>query len=174
LPSNEPYASIKSVMENKSDNKGTLPSLKACAIVETLKANKGRNLSAVWNKTLKTRKGVFSVITKNTSLVIRGGIDYDNMRATREGREDGTLPQENAGLPWGEWAIFPFVITHKGNEYIRLYPASMDLPIKTQYFIDGKAADKEACQTLCLASEFSKGEKPLCFTVKLENIRSID
>ena len=150
-------------------------------IKNAISTRKGSNVRAIWAKNLKTRKGVSDVVEKVTSLVVRGGIDYDNMKTVKEGREDGSLPSENAGLPWGEWAEFPYHITHKGTEYARFYPAS-GIDIATgaafvphvEYFLNGNPVEKKDIQQICLASEFpNRDETPLCFTIKADNVRSI-
>jgi len=148
---------------------------------ETLSSKKGANLTASWGKTLKTRKGVEDKVEKMTKMVIRGGITYDNMGIVQEKREDGSLPSENAGLPWGEWAEFPYHITHKGTDYVRFYPASginiatgSDFYPEVTYLLNGNPVEKTVIEALCLASEFPKREeKPLCFTVKAENVISL-
>lgn len=150
-------------------------------IKNIIATRKGSNVRAVWHKALKTRKGVEDVVEKVTSVVVRGGIDYDNMKVVKEGREDGSLPAENAGLPWGEWAEFPVHITHKGTDYARFYPAS-GIDISTgngfvphvEYFLNGRRAEKTEIESLCLASEFPKrDEEPLCFTIKADNVTAI-
>lgn len=144
-------------------------------IKNILKAHKGSNLRAIWGKTLKTRKGVTDIVEKVTGIVVRGGIDYDNLSIVKEKRESGDLPSENAGLSWGEWLEFPIHITHKGTDYARFYPASgIDFPVKVEYYLNGELATKEQVEPLCLASEFPKREDtPLCYTVKAENVRAI-
>lgn len=151
------------------------------SILEIVKAHKGQNIKASWKKTMKTRKGVEHVVEKETSIVIRGGIEYDNTKAVKEGRESGDLPAENAGLTWGEWAEYPLHITHKGADYARFYPASgvniatgEEFIPKVQYYLDGKPVEKNQIESFCLASEFKSSEdKPLCFTVKADNVQSI-
>lgn len=144
-------------------------------IKDIIKSRKGSNLSVIIGKTLKTRKGVSDLVEKVTSIVIRGGIDYDNQKAVQEKRESGELPAENAGLPWGEWVEFPLHIAHKGTDYARFYPASgIDFPVKSEYYLNGELTTKEAVQSLCLASEFpQKKDEPLCYTIKAENVRAI-
>ena len=141
-------------------------------VIETLSNHKGQNLSAVWTRPLKTRKGVEDTIIKTTCAVVRGGVDYDNLQSVKEGRADGTLPEENEGLPWGEWVQFPIHIEHKGQDYIRLYPASgLSFTPQVHYLCNGKLAKKEDIQGLCLSSEFRvNDEKPKCFTLKAEAI----
>jgi hypothetical protein len=141
-------------------------------IKNILALNKGSNRRAVFQRTLKTRKGIENVVTKITSIVVRAGIDYDKQKAVMEGRENGELPTENAGLPWGEWAEFPFHITHKGEDYVRFYAGSgLDFQPKVEYFIDGVSVPKEQIVSLCLKSETeTKEEKPLAMTVKASNV----
>lgn len=144
-------------------------------IKEKLKAKKGANLSVVFDRPLKTRKGVAEKVTKVTRIVARGGVDYDNIGIVKEKRENGELPSENAGLPWGEWVEFPIHIRHKEVDYARFYPASgIGFKPEVTYFLDGVEVSKEQVQTLCLASEFPKrDEAPLCFTIKANNVAMI-
>ncbi len=150
-------------------------------IIGAIKPRKGANLSVVFDKTLKTRKGVSEKVTKVTRIIVRGGCEYDNLAVVQEGRESGELPAENAGLPWGEWAEFPLWITHKGTDYVRVYPASgvniaTGEPFKPEvtFYVDGVETPKAQVQALCLASEFPKRDsEPLCFTVKADNVREI-
>jgi hypothetical protein len=102
-------------------------------------------------------------------MSIRAGIDYDNLKAVKEKREDGTLPEVNQGLPWGQWVSFPYLIEHKGSHYIRLYPSGH---VETSYFLNGQPVEIEQIKEFVLASELPKenSEKPDCITVNLENI----
>jgi hypothetical protein len=172
-------------------------------IKNTLKSHKGQNLRVIIGKQLKTKKNIITsgneyvvtdgycqitkekhhplilakpVVEKVTSMVIRGGIEYDNQKVVVEGREDGTLPEENAGLPWGDWAEYPYHITHKGNNYARFYMASgISFEPKAEYYLDGKLTTKAKIEHLCLASEFRKSEEPapLAMTIKADNVRAI-
>lgn len=151
-------------------------------IKQILASKKGANIKATWGKTLKTLAGFRGVkVEKVTSLVVRGGITYDNMNVVKEGREDGSLPAENAGLPWGEWVQYPLHIAHKGTDYARFYPAS-GINVATggefipdvTYYIDGKVATRDEVRSICLASEFpNREEKPLCFTIKADNVLTL-
>ena len=140
---------------------------------------KGTFVPVTWERDCKTRKGVTVNVRKRTSGVVRVGIDYDNVADVRDGRENGTLPAENAGLPWGQWEVFPLSILHKESRYFRFYFATgLDGKrdrLHVTYFIDGKPIDKETLQVMgiCLASEFP-AEKPNeelnTFTVKEADI----
>jgi len=144
-------------------------------IKNILSTRKGQNLSAIIGKELKTRKGVTDCVEKVTSIVVRGGIDYDNQAVVQEGRENGTLPEENAGLPWGQWAEFPYHITHKEQDYVRFYSASgLAFEPKVEYYLNGVQVDKATIQPLCLASEFpNRQDAPLAMTIKADNVKAI-
>lgn len=143
--------------------------------IAQIKKHKGANCSATWIRPLKTLKGITSNVHKLTVAVVRGWVDYDNLASVQEGRANGDLPAENAGLPWGEWVEFPVHIAHKGMDYLRLYPASgLNFIPKTTYFVDGKEVSKEEARAICLASEFRvDGEVPTCFTIKADSLVSI-
>jgi hypothetical protein len=71
-------------------------------------------------------------ITKVVLCTVRCGVEYRNLAQVKE---SGNEPQ---GLPWGEWEDYPYLITHKGNRYLRLY---LGQSIKTLYFVDGVKTD---------------------------------
>lgn len=141
-------------------------------ILVSVMSKKGQFGRARWRKALKTRKGVQGKVEKVTSMSIRAGVDYDAMKVVKEKRESGELPAENAGLPWGQWVAFPYLIAHKDKHYLRLYPNGNG-KIETQYFLNGSPATMEEISSYVLASELPKGEKPDCITVSLENIEEL-
>lgn len=149
--------------------------MNANQIVQILQSRKGQNLRAVWRRPMKTRKGVDVLLEKETSVLVRGGIDYANLGAVQSGIATGERGEVEP-LPWGEWTAFPFIIAHKGVDYVRLYPSSFanNRPV-VRYFAGGTPTnDIESLKALCLASEFSSDDSaPSCFTLKAENIISI-
>jgi hypothetical protein len=161
-------------------------------IKNIVKSHKGQNLSVILGKQLKTRKRILDstmigdneititgeapVVEKVTSIVIRGGVEYDNQKVVIEGRDDGTLPEENAGLPWGQWVEYPFHIEHKGSDYARFYAASgLSFEPKVEYYLNGELTTKAVVESICLASEFRKSDDPmpLCMTIKADNVKAI-
>lgn len=140
---------------------------------------KGVFVPITWERDCHTRKGVTVNVRKRTSGVVRVGIDYDNVRDVRDGRENGTLPAENNGLPWGQWEVFPLSILHKECRYFRFYFATgadgKRDRLHVSYFLDGKPIEKEVLKEMgiCLAKEFPD-EKPdeemNTFTVKEADI----
>ena len=91
--------------------------------IEAFKTLKGQNVRVKWVRPVKVKKGQ-TVYFKETSGKFAAGIDYENMVKVQQGRDNGELPSENAGLPWGHWMDFPYLIGHKGKTYVRLYPPS--------------------------------------------------
>lgn len=136
-------------------------------------APKGANIVVEWVRPCKTRKGVQDSITKAVRMVGRMGIDYDNIGAVQDKRESGELPKENAGLPWGVWATFPYLIEHQGAFYLRLYNGTSEkVKPEVHFFRNGVEVRKDEIAPVLLASE--KEEKHGdCFTCKLENMTRI-
>ena len=129
-----------------------------------------------WTRQLKIRKSFPGVnITKHVSAMVKAGIEYDNKASVQAKRESGDLPSVNAGLPWGTWYDYPRAIEHKGQYYLRLYPANeFGRTVSTYQLTIGNVirdcAEDEA-RTIALASELHDSDKPIdCFTVKLQNL----
>lgn len=74
------------------------------------------------------------VIKKFVRGVFRTGIDYANLKTVREAVESGERGEVKS-LPWGEWLEFPWIIGHKDNEYVRLYPVK-DVQCATAYLVE--------------------------------------
>lgn len=150
--------------------------LTAAQIVSALKENKGAHTPIVWERAMKTRADIAFTVTKRTCAYVRAGIDYANLSSVKEGIESGERGEVQA-LPWGEWSEFPFIISHKGRNYVRLYPATFaNLAAKTtsEYVADGVVITEDDAKRYCLASEFRKRDEPVtCFTIKAADILSI-
>ena len=100
-------------------------------------------------------------LTKVTTATVRTGAEYKNFAENAD--------RETGGLPYGEWAIYPWVIAHKGKFYGRLYV--VENTIRTTYFIDGEEAGREDFLAL-LTPSARKAKRPTagCITVALENL----
>lgn len=109
-------------------------------------------------------------LTKRVSGVFRAGIEFANLKTVKDGIEAGERgPVEP--LPWGEWFAAPYVITHKGGYYFRLYPVAGKHPSVT-YMVDGVEVTREqwmAYLTPSARAEMESGDRPDCFTIKAEN-----
>jgi len=140
--------------------------------MEQLLARKGQICTFTTARPLKVRKGQ-APITKTSTFQARVGVDYDNITAVKEKRASGELPAENQGLPWGTWAVFPYVIEHKGEQYFRCTSINNNFVTKTVYTRDGVEIAKEEAQVAALASEFSEGTPSDVFNIKLSSILEV-
>jgi len=100
-------------------------------------------------------------LTKIVSATVRTGVQYANLAVNAD--------VETGSLPWGEWAVYPYIIVHKGAEYARLY--TVDGSVKTRYFIDGQEKSRDDFLAL-LTPAARKPSRPNggTITVKLENV----
>ena len=145
------------------------------ARVQALCALTGQFVSFRIVRELKVRKGKDPII-KDSTCVCRVGVDYDNIQVVDAKRDAGLLPKENAGLPWGQWALFPYVIEHKGNYYFRCTQVNgnkSSIP-KTVYRRNGVEITKEEAQADALASEFADRSDRDVFNVTVSNILEVN
>lgn len=126
-------------------------------------------------KELKVRAGYKgNKVVKFSHKTVRFGVSYDKQKSTIEGRADGSLPAENAGLPWGNWKAGEenYIVEHKGNTYLRC--ATSPNKSKNTYLINGVLSTKEAAEMMCLASEFKQGDKvPSVLCINTDSIVTI-
>ena len=152
-------------------------SLTADAVREKILNSTGQFVKVKWQSDPKPAAAFKSFqLKKITEGVCRAGIDYANLGVVKEGIESGERGEVQP-LPWGEWLSFPYIITHKGSEYIRLYP-SIHKP-HSIFYVNDELVTKEEFAKYLTPSEASKllnpqGEDvPLCFTIKSDNILEI-
>jgi len=132
---------------------------------------KGTNVIVEWTRPCDTRKGTATVITKAVRMVCRMGIEYDNINNVIEKREEGTLPAVNAGLKWGTWFEYPYLISHKGKMYLRLSPGTSSLNSSSAtFFMDGVETTKGTVIPYLLAKELKEKEDMDCFCLDINNI----
>lgn len=141
---------------------------------------KGQIATLLTERDCKMRKGMPQV-RKRALFQCRVGVDYNNIAAVKEGRENGTLPAEPQPLSWGRWmeGLFPYVIVHtpKGEteerHYFRCTSIDSKFIPKVQYLLNGENITDERAKELCLGSEFSEKESEV-FVVKVESILEIN
>ena len=117
---------------------------------------------------------------KGTALkrIVRGafrsGIAFENLNDVKEAIAAGDRGEVQS-LPWGEWKQYPHIITHKGKDYIRIYPAvgSGQFP-STTYLVDGVEVEKEFYLTFLTESDRKKktnpDDAPLTMSLNVYNI----
>lgn len=136
-------------------------------VLEIIQKRPGQIVTMKTARPMKVRKGQ-APIEKLSHFQCRMGVNYDNIKKVKEGREDGTLPEENTGLPWGTWHTFPYVIEHKGEYYIRCTIVNNAFRKAPEYFRDGVQITKEEAKVACLASEFKESiDMDVVFNIKL-------
>lgn len=140
-------------------------------VVETMVTiQKGANIVVEWTREAKTRKGVTDIIEKSVRMVGRIGIEYDNLGVVKEKRASGELPSENQGLKWGNYEIYPYLIEHKGNHYLRLYKSTCAIiQPKVTWTLNGGVVYKDEIAPMLLKSEVDSQEGD-CFTVNIKSI----
>lgn len=139
--------------------------------IALVKNKKGQFLPLKWKRKVPTSsKYKDIVLEKETSAIIRTGITYDNISNVKEKRENGELPAENAGLPWGAWKHFPYVIENKGKEYARLYPDPLERS-KVTWYVNGTPINPEIALNYLTPSDKKKecSDEKECFVVEMKN-----
>jgi hypothetical protein len=136
---------------------------------------KGEFANILYEKALPIRSAFKDsvVAVKRSSGVVRFGVAYDNIGKVIEGRADGTLPAENAGLQWGRWTMYPYFIENKGMNYLRcsLVPGNK---FTTEYFLNGRKCSKEELLPYCTAAAFPvHTTEQAVFSINTDNILAI-
>lgn len=151
--------------------------MNAIEIIQQIENRRGQHVKVTWQRVAKVLKGAQSLlIVKRTSAWVRSGINFANLGTVQKGIESGARGEVQP-LPWGEWMQFPFIIEHKGVEYVRLYPASFDNLIpQVEWSINGRPSTYDKIEQYLVSSEKRKDDedKPLCFTVKADSVISIE
>lgn len=125
-------------------------------------------------KDCKVRKGETPIV-KDSVFQCRIGITYDNIAAVQEKRELGILPAENAGLPWGRWIIFNYLIEHKDEYYFRCTMLHNVHSVHERRFLrNGIEISVDEAKAACLASEFKDMSDNDVFCIKVNNIMEIN
>jgi len=135
---------------------------------------KGANIVCVWERDVKVKKAYAGIpLRKQTRMVGRIGIEYDNINAVQQKRENGELPATNAGLQsWQEWVTYPYLLQHNvnGTQYLRLYTGtSKKVRPFVKFMLDGQLVSKDQIAHMLLSNELtsSKGD---CFMVKVNDL----
>ena len=140
--------------------------------INDILTRKGTIVTVKTQKAVKVKKGR-APIKKLSVFQARLGVTYDNMASVKEKRENGILPEQNQGLPWGNWKVYPYIIEHNGKEYIRFSKVNSSMKNETHYYRDGIEISKDEMKIDALASEYNtKGELD-CFNIPVDNIIEI-
>jgi hypothetical protein len=139
---------------------------------------KGANIMVEWERPVKVRAAYKGLpLTKRTKMLCRIGVAYDNKASVIEGRDNGDLPAENAGLKGFEWEQYPTLLRAEktGLLYIRLEAGTFkNVQTIVQYFLDGQEVKKADYEHTMLSNETQTREDFAgTFNCKVETIRYI-
>jgi hypothetical protein len=153
--------------------------MQATQILDAIRGHNGQMMRVEIRSTVPTLKSVEGVtVTKQTRCYVTSGTEFANRKDIREAIEAGERGEVQA-LPWGEWSLYPFVISHKGNDYIRLYPpteaqlAHFNLAPSVQWFANGSPIDADTAIVYCGSKAKPSAEPASVFAVNAANIVSI-
>lgn len=133
--------------------------------INAVEERRGEWVRVQWKSTpqvaAKHKGRVMKLVTCDTQT----GVDYQGL----------LMDRESGPLPWGQWSAFPWVIEHKGKEYVRLtHVRNVDV----EWFIDGESVSKDEALELYTPSGRAKALMPdaevLVFTIALENLMVLD
>ena len=144
---------------------------RAIGIVRALAAP-GEFTRVTWESTVKPAAAHRDrVLVKRTVAAVEAGTAYADLAEVKAGIAAGKR-DEVGSLPWGEWAAFPYIIAHKGREYVRLNLAAAGI-VSVTYTVDGEPVDAITFKSYLTPSAARGGERPLTITVPVENVRTV-
>ena len=151
----------------------------ATEILNSIRHHPGAMMRVVIESPVPTLKSVQGVtVVKRSELFVTAGTEFANRKDVREAIEAGERGQVGP-LPWGVWAEYPFIIAHKGNEYVRLYPPSeaqlehFNLAPKATFFANGQEISREQAIEFCGSKAKSDDSRHDAFAVNAANIVAI-
>ena len=149
------------IVEKIQDKRGASLNVRLVSEIEALKSHAGK------------------LVQKITEMTVISGVSFENRKDVREAIEAGER-SEVGSLKWGEWKQFPFVISHKGAEYIRLYlpsqaqqEAGFCRKPSVKFFCDGVEISREQAEEICGSKAKARENAEGCMTVKASNLEII-
>lgn len=142
-------------------------------MVQAMFSLRGQIVTIKTLREMKMRKGQ-EMIMKESKFQCRAGVDYNNISNVIEKREDGRLPSEPQSLPWGEWEVFPYLISHKGEYYFRCTTIKTTMIPIVRFLKNNVEISKDEAIISCLASEFRDNDDRDVFTIKISSILEIN
>lgn len=134
-------------------------------------SKRGQIVKVTYHKPLKTLKQYsYHSIERVTKRTARVGIDYSNTASAKLKRQVEAIERAHP-LPWGEWKLFPFVISHRGSNYLRFYKAPNEWKM-VGYLLDGKSVSAMDIVHMLYKGELDEGDQEV-FNIKEENIIDI-
>jgi hypothetical protein len=153
-----------------------MPSDLALEFIDVLKSRKGQYVRieySTYPEPAAAHKG--RSLHKRTTMVVRTGVGFENLASVQLAIASGQRGEVQP-LKWGEWAAYPWVITHKGAEYLRLTIDGIPNRAESVYEVDGVKVNRAeflALLTPAKQREAESGDRPEVLTVKMENIHAL-
>jgi hypothetical protein len=141
-------------------------------ILQLLNKRRGTIATLTTLRAMKVRKDK-EPIEKLSTFQARVGVEYDNIKAVQDKRASGELPQENQGLPWGQWYDYPHIIEHKGEYYYRCTRVRNNFQSQVTYLRNGQEISRQEAEQDCLASEFRGDTDNEVFTIKVASLQAV-
>jgi hypothetical protein len=122
-------------------------------------------LGVAWTTTVKPAAAWRShTLTKRSTAIVMTGVEYRNLAVNSD--------TETGALPWGEWSEYPYIVTHNGGDYARLY--TVDNTVRTLYYVDGIDVSRDEFNAYLTPSQAApKRPNGGTITVKMENVRLV-
>jgi hypothetical protein len=116
-------------------------------------------------------KGV--VLEKVTTGVFRSGVNFANLTSVKDGIESNERGEVQP-LAWGSWENFPFVISHKGERFLRLTTVN-GMKSKSTFKVNGVEVSKDEFEQFLVPSARSENKTPTeVFNIKEANLVSFN
>lgn len=153
-----------------------MPSERATQMIEVLKARKGQFIRIEYfTNPAPAAAHKAHTLTKRTTMIVRTGIAFENLTSVKMAIAAGERPEVQP-LAWGEWDVHPWLITHKGCEYLRVTIDGIPNHASSTYEIDGQPVSRGeflALLTPAKRAEAESGDRPEVLTIKVPNIVSL-
>lgn len=133
----------------------------------------GEFIPVVWETSVKPAAAFKAhTLRKVTCAAVETGTAFKDLAEVKAGIA-ADKRGEVGPLPWGEWTAFPYIVGHKGREYVRLNLAAAGV-MSVVCYVDDVEVTREVFDTYVIPSARANAKPmPLTITVPLENLRSI-
>lgn len=174
MPSNE----INASSTNSSLTHTNMPNMHTAStnanVIAAFLAAPGQFASVTFKSNPKPAaafKGV--VLEKVTTGVFRSGVNFANLSSTQAEFASGERTEVQP-LAWGSWESFPFVITHKGERFLRLTTVN-GVKSKSTFKVNGVEVSKDEFEQFLVPSARSDAKTPTeVFNIKEANLVSFN
>ena len=149
-------------------------------LVEMLNDKRGQGLNVRLVSTVPCLKAhAANIVQKFTEMTVISGVSFENRKDIKDAIAAGERG-EIQPLAWGTWKQFPFVIEHKGKDYLRLYlPSKAQIeagffkPTTVSFVCNGQPITRAEAIALCGSKAEARENEQGVMTCKAENLAII-